>query len=59
MLEAWFHRHPQIIGESASRTAEEIRNLAPDIPWLKIMGMRNVLVHGYFAIDVHLVYDRV
>ena len=38
--QAWFLRHLQIIGEAA-------RALTTQIPWTKIIGMRNVLVHGY------------
>ena len=44
MLQVWFLRHLQIIGEAARGLPEEIRNLAPDIPWRKIIGMRNILV---------------
>jgi len=59
MLQVWFLRHLQIIGEAARRLPEEIRHLAPDIPWHKIIGMRNVLVHGYFEIDTDIVWDAV
>jgi len=59
MLQVWFLRHLQIIGEAARRLPEEIRHLAPDIPWHKIIGMRNVLVHGYFAIDLDVVWNAV
>ncbi len=59
LLQVWFLRHLQIIGEAARRLPEEIRNLAPDIPWHKIIGMRNILVHGYFAIDLDVVWDTV
>jgi uncharacterized protein with HEPN domain len=59
LLQVWFLWHLQIIGEAASRLPEEIRNLAPDIPWHKIIGMRNILVHGYFAIDLDVVWDAV
>jgi uncharacterized protein with HEPN domain len=36
---------------------DQIRTLAPDVPWHKIIGMRNVLVHGYFEIDTDIVWD--
>ena len=36
---------------------EDIRALAPGIPWQKIVGMRNVLVHGYFEIDADVVWE--
>jgi uncharacterized protein with HEPN domain len=55
----WFFRHLQIIGESASKLPEGVRNLAPDIPWHKIIGMRNILVHDYFAIDLDAVWNTV
>jgi len=59
LLQVWFLRHLQIIGEAASGLPEEIRNLDPHIPWHKIIGMRNILVHGYFAIDLDVVWDAV
>jgi uncharacterized protein with HEPN domain len=59
LLQVWFLRHLQIIDEAARRLPEEIRHLAPDIPWHKIIGMRNILVHGYFAIDLDVVWDAV
>ncbi len=57
LLQTWFLRHLQIIGEAARGLPEEVRALAPDIPWPKIVGMRNVLVHGYFDIDTDIVWD--
>lgn len=57
LLQTWFVRHLQIIGEAARATPEEIRALAPEIPWLQIAGMRNILVHGYFEVDTDLVWD--
>jgi uncharacterized protein with HEPN domain len=57
LLQAWFVRNLQIIGEAAKGIPEEIRALAPEIPWHQIAGMRNVLVHGYFEIDTDLVWD--
>ena len=32
-----------------------MRALAPEIPWSNIIGMRNILVHGYFDIDTDIV----
>lgn len=32
MLQVWFLRHLQIIGEAARALPEEVRNMAPDIP---------------------------
>ena len=36
-----------------------MRDQEPDIPWTKIIGMRHILVHDYFAIDTDVVWDAV
>lgn len=59
LLQAWFVRHLQIIGEAVRNLPDAVRNLAPEIPWTKMIGMRNVLVHGYFEIDKEVVWDTV
>jgi uncharacterized protein with HEPN domain len=59
MLQVWFLRHLQIIGEAARHVPDEVRGMAPDFPWNKIIGMRNILVHGYFTIDLDIVWDAV
>ena len=52
MLQSWFLRHLQIIGEAARALPEDVRALAPEIPWSSIIGIRNILVHGYFDTDI-------
>jgi len=59
LLQNWFVRHLQIIGEAARLLPEEIRATAPDIPWSEIIGMRHILVHNYFGIDTQVVWDAV
>ena len=49
----------EIIGEAASRISEETKAGHPDIPWTEIIGMRNRLVHGYFAIRLDRVWQTV
>ncbi|MBW2069608.1 MAG: DUF86 domain-containing protein [Deltaproteobacteria bacterium] len=56
LLQVWFVHNLQIIGEAARALPQEIRALAPEIEWSKIIGMRNVLVHGYFEIDTEVVW---
>ncbi|MCX6055093.1 MAG: DUF86 domain-containing protein [Chloroflexi bacterium] len=53
----WVVRHLQIIGEAASRVSTETQNRFPQIPWGKMIGMRHVLVHGYFEIDLDIVWS--
>ena len=40
-----------VVGEAAARVDEEARSKHPVIPWRKIVGVRNRLVHAYFDID--------
>ena len=56
LLQGWFVRNLQIIGEAARALPPEIQTLAPEVQWKSIMGMRNILVHGYFDIDSEIVW---
>jgi uncharacterized protein with HEPN domain len=47
----------EIIGEAASGLSNDVRQAHPEIPWRQMVAMRNVLVHGYFDIDVDLVWS--
>lgn len=40
------------IGEAASRFTPAGRNLVSDVPWRQIVGMRNIVVHVYWGIDM-------
>jgi uncharacterized protein with HEPN domain len=49
----------EIIREAAARLTEETRAAHPEIPWVNIVGMRNRLVHGYFDVDLDIVWRTV
>ncbi len=55
LIQNWFVRHLQIIGEAARALPQEARDAAPEIPWPQIIGMRHILVHDYFSIDTETV----
>lgn len=39
------------IGEAATHIEDDFRAAHPEIPWRRIIGLRNVLGHGYWLID--------
>jgi uncharacterized protein with HEPN domain len=49
----------EIVGEAASRLTEATRAAHPEIPWVNIIGMRNRLAHGYFDLDMDIVWSVV
>lgn len=51
VIQAATQRWIEIIGEAASRLSEDVLDANPDVPWRSMIGMRNVLAHGYFDID--------
>jgi uncharacterized protein with HEPN domain len=52
-------RNLELLGEAARNVPEEARAFAPGIPWRRIVGVRNVLIHGYLGIDDDIIWDIV
>jgi uncharacterized protein with HEPN domain len=50
-------RDSTVIGEAAGHLPDELRALAGEVPWLKIIALRHRLVHGYFGVDLPVVYE--
>jgi uncharacterized protein with HEPN domain len=55
LIQVWIVHHLQIIGEAAARLDAELVKSSP-APWSGIVGMRNILVHRYFGIDLDAVW---
>ncbi len=47
----------EIIGEAARNISLEFQERHDEIPWSKMIGMRNKIVHDYFEIDVSKIWD--
>ena len=52
-------RSVEIIGEAASKISDDLRKEHPEVPWQKIVGMRNRLIHVYFDIDYNTLWQTV
>lgn len=52
-------RNLEIIGEAAKMIPESIRVEYPNIEWRKIAGLRDILAHHYFEVDLDIVWDVV
>jgi len=50
-------RQLEIIGEAAKNIPEIFREQYPEIPWKKIAGLRDVITHAYFNIDIDITWD--
>ena len=46
-----------VIGASVSKLSEALMLRAPQIPWLKIKGFRNIVAHDYFGVDAEEVWQ--
>jgi len=51
MLRGALERYVSLVGEAATRLERSFQDRYPQIPWRQIIGMRNILVHGYDSID--------
>ncbi len=49
-------RNVQIIGEAAKNTPDEIKERYPNVPWRRMVGLRNIVVHSYFGIDLETIW---
>ena len=56
LIQTWFIQNLQIIGEASRSLSPVIRDQYPIIPWTKMIGMRNILAHNYFEIDLDIVW---
>lgn len=51
----WF----EIIGEASRGLTDQFRDEHPEVPWREVFGMRNRVTHGYFDIDLDVVWNTI
>src|SRR3989338_7188524 len=52
-------RRIEIIGEAANNISSKFQGEHPSVEWRKIIGMRNVLAHEYFGVDLKIVWNTI
>lgn len=52
-------RNLEIIGEAVRHLMADSEPLASSIPWADIAGMRNVLIHEYFGVDLQIIWQTI
>jgi uncharacterized protein with HEPN domain len=50
-------RQLEVIGEAAKHVSTELREQYADVPWRRIAGMRDVLIHNYMGVDLPAVWE--
>ena len=52
-------RNLEVIGLAANRLPDAFTASHPEVPWRRIVGLRNRIVHEYFDVDLELVWEIV
>lgn len=50
-------RNIEKIGEAAAAIPDTIRERYPEVPWKSIIGLRNKVIHHYFAVDHEVIWQ--
>ncbi len=48
-----------VIGEAVKRLPDDLKAAHDDVPWRQIAGMRDIVVHLYFALDHEIIWDAI
>ena len=52
-------RNLEIIGEAATSLPEQMVERYPEVPWHRMRGLRNILAHEYFGVDLSIIWQTV
>jgi len=52
-------RNLEIIGEAVKHVPLDLKKKYPNVEWKKIAGLRDILIHEYFGINIKIIWDVV
>ena len=52
-------RNIEIIGEAANKLSEKIYEENKNVPWGRMIGLRNIVIHEYFGVDLNIIWQIV
>lgn len=50
-------RNLELIGEASKNLSEDFKKQYAIIPWKKIIGLRNIVIHAYSNVDLDIIWD--
>ena len=50
-------RNLEIIGEASKNIPKNIREKYPDIPWKRMIALKNIAIHEYFGVDLSIIWE--
>jgi len=50
-------RNLEIIGEASRNIPKDVREAYAEIPWKRMIGLRNIAIHEYFGIDLDIIWE--
>ena len=52
-------RRFEVLGEAVKNISEDYKNKHPEIPWKEMAGMRDILIHEYFGVNIDRVWETI
>ena len=49
-------RNLEIIGEAIKNIPDDVKEKYPSVPWKRMVGLRNIITHAYFGIDLENIW---
>lgn len=57
LLQSAVIRQLEVLGEAAKHVSPAVQDAHPEVAWPQIVGLRNLLIHQYFGVNAHLIWQ--